>query len=146
MKNLLIALFIAAFGIAHAQSQPFVANSKTFGVPFDLSVTEVKREDRVSTIQVTNFYQRSAPATRWMMCMISALAITRGFDYWTVVYPGPPSDGNMGATGEVIVGFPRSPTEKLSESDPRFASPGALPQVLRVDQGASLCLGYRGGQ
>jgi hypothetical protein len=145
MKRLLFAILLAISSATHAQ-QLFSATSKTFDVPFDISVTEVKRENRASTIQVTNIYRRTAPATRWMMCMINTLAILRGYDFWTVVYPGPPTAETMGAAGEVLVGFPRSQTEKLSDSDPRFASQYALASVVSVAQGASLCLGYRGGQ
>jgi hypothetical protein len=145
MKHLILALFLAASSATHAQ-QLFSATSKTFDVPFDLSVTEVKRENRSSTIQVTNFYRRTAPATRWMMCMINTLAILRGYDFWTVVYPSPPTAETMGAAGEMLVGFSRIQTEKVSDNDPRFASQYAMNSVVSVAQGASLCLGYRSGQ
>lgn len=137
-RNLVAALMVWLSGVACAGT--FQADAKDFNVPFNLSISETGREDRVSILRVEGFYARTAAATRWMMCMVNTLAVLRGYEYWTVVYPEQKSDELV---GDVIVGFPRSMTEKLADSDPRFASKGAIQQVLPIERGIGLCMSYR---
>ena len=77
------ALSLPAFG---AESL-YVARSKDQGTPFDLVLSEVKREASTSILSVPAIHKRTAAGSRWLMCMYNDLAVKRGFRYWTVVYP-----------------------------------------------------------
>jgi hypothetical protein len=108
----LIGLVIASLlGItgslpAHAQNQPsFKAISKAQGAPFDLTATETARLPTKSYLDVPGFHERSAPGTRWLMCVYSALAAERSFTHWFAVYPANNST-------RVVVGFTNSGNAK----------------------------------
>lgn len=71
----------------NAQTNLYEVSSKEQGAPFDLVVTEIKREPYKSYIKIPNFGDRSAQGSRWLMCAYTDLTIKRGFTYWTVMYP-----------------------------------------------------------
>jgi hypothetical protein len=98
----------------------------------DYTASEIKRTDRQSVLRIPGFNTRSAAASRWMMCVCTDLALKRGFKYWTVVYPEPPSE-------DVLVGFPNSPNEKVVETlGPEFGSRNALP-ITSVEKMVWFC-------
>jgi len=89
----------------------------------DYSVTEIRRTDRLSVLRIPGFHKRSAPASRWMMCVYTDLAQKRGFKYWAVVYPDLPNE-------DLIVGFPQSQTEDIARTlGPTFGTKNALPTM-----------------
>lgn len=69
------------------QSALYTVSSKAQGAPFDLVVTETKREPNKSFLPVPGFHKRTAPSARWLTCAYTDLALKRGFSYWVVVYP-----------------------------------------------------------
>ena len=81
-----------------AEPTLYSVSSKAQGAPFDLVVTEVKREPTKSIISVPGFHNRTAPGARWLMCAYTDLAVKRGFSHWVVVYPRPDSE-------VLVVGF-----------------------------------------
>jgi len=74
------------------QSALYTSSSKAQGAPFDLVLTEIKREPNKSFLSVPGFHKRTAPGARWLMCAYTDLAINRGFSHWIVVYPPENSD------------------------------------------------------
>jgi hypothetical protein len=73
---------------------------------FDITVTEIKRERRISVLNIPGFHDRSAAASRWMMCVYTDIAIKRGFDYFVVLYPEPPDEN-------LLIGFSSSEAENI---------------------------------
>lgn len=83
-----ISIALATFSaLALPQVSLYTVSSKAQGAPFDLVVTEVKREPQRSYIRVPGFHNRTAPGARWLMCAYTDLAIKRGFSHWSVMYP-----------------------------------------------------------
>lgn len=107
---------------------------------FDISVTETKRGPRTSVLTVPGFHDRPAAASRWLMCSYTDLAIKRGFAYWAVLYPTPPSE-------ELVLGFPKSEKkDDVTVLGKRFAAEGdEAPIVGSVDRFGRLC-GLKGAQ
>ncbi len=68
--------------------------------------------------------------------MLNTLAIQRGYEFWTVVYPDHPSE-------DLLLGFLEYRQEKLADRDPRFASKQAIPLVVPVERGVQFCKSYR---
>ena len=91
-----------------SQRSLYSVSSKAQGAPFDLVVTEVNRDPFRSYLSVPGFHQRTAPGTRWLMCVYTDLAIQRGFSHWSVVYPAQGSD-------ILVVGFAISDATPLAE-------------------------------
>ncbi len=97
-----IVLILACSAQANAETPLYSISSKTQGAPFDLVVTETKREPNKSYLSVPGFNDRTAPGYRWLMCAYTDLVVKRGFSYWTVVYPPANSD-------VLVVGLSNSP-------------------------------------
>ena len=38
-------------------------------------------------LTVPGFHERTAPASRWLMCAYTELAIQRGFNFWSALMP-----------------------------------------------------------
>jgi hypothetical protein len=115
----------------------FRISSRDSGVfAFDLALEEIKREHRSSLVRASGFHGRPSASTRWMMCMLNTLAIMRGFEFWTVVYPDHPSE-------DLLVGFLEYRQEKLGEKDARFATKQAIPLVVPIERGVQFCKAYR---
>ena len=105
-----------------AQESLLTIRSKDGGADFDLTVTEIKREPRKSFLVVPGFSHRSAAGSRWLMCAYTALAMRRGFSYWSVVYP-------EGSSETLVVGFPETPTEDISKTlGSEFSGPLVTPE------------------
>ena len=93
---LFVAALVAAFSsrsVALAEEDLYSASSPGIGsTPSNFTITEIKREPRISTLKIPGFRDRSAGASRWMMCAYTDLAIKRGFKYWAALYPTDSSD------------------------------------------------------
>ena len=107
MRLITLVLFatvaVAAWTPSFSQLPMYTLSSKAHGAPFDLVVTEIKREETNSQLSVSGFHNRTAPGSRWLMCVYTELAIMRGFKYWSVMYPAEGSE-------TLIVGFSNSAT------------------------------------
>jgi len=135
-----IALAIAGFGVSAQTTAPRSTGAALFQITpldtgrfdLDLAIDELRREPRVSVLRVRGFHARTEVGTRWLMCMFNTLAILRGFEYWTAVYP-------EGTDETVLIGFPNGPRDLMAETDPRFASPRAIGVVAPIERGVRLC-------
>ena len=105
-----VAILITAVIACSAQAEPslYTASSKAQGAPFDLVVTEIKREPYKSYLSVPGFHKRTAPGARWLMCVYTDLAIKRGFSHWFVTYP--PNDSDV-----LVVGLTNLPNATANE-------------------------------
>ncbi|WP_215395509.1 hypothetical protein [Rheinheimera oceanensis] len=134
MKTILLTLLLtsAVFTANINASELFTMSSKERGITaFDYVVTEVARENGYSTLNIPGFQQRSAPASRWMMCVYTELAIERKSTLWAAIY-----NDNTGDTVTVV--FPQSD----SLDDPAFANVdalGAAPQIMSVINFIKFC-------
>ncbi len=133
MKNrYLVGLFLSAFSFASVAEELYVVSSREMGISqFDFTVTEIKRGTRTSLLSIPSFHERSAAASRWMMCAYTDLAVKRGFEYWASIYP---DSGNE----EVLLLFP----ETESSSDAVFEQENIAQddrQVSRVAVFARFC-------
>ena len=111
--HLLSARLFLASALLLAQpvfGQPslYTVSSKAQGAPFDLVVTETKREPSKSFLSVPGFHKRTAPGSRWLMCVYTDLAVRRGFSHWIVVYP--PENSEV-----LAVGFSNLPNTSVKE-------------------------------
>ncbi|MGY0505395.1 hypothetical protein [Luteimonas sp. e5] len=107
---ILISIILLAQATAAARAGDlFVANSKEQGADFDLTATEVERLPTKSYLSIPNFHERTAPGSRWLMCVYTELAMERGFEYWFVQYP-------RGEDTRVIVGFADSNATTADEA------------------------------
>lgn len=99
-----------------AEESPHSVSSRSMGIiQFDFTISEIKREPRISILKIPGFHERSAGASRWMMCAYTDLAVKRGFKFWAALYPDNSSD-------EVQLGFPDSANEELAKTlGPKFA-------------------------
>lgn len=98
----------------------------------DLEIVEVRREPRVSVLRVRGLHARSTAGSRWLMCMFNTIAVLRGFDHWTAVYPEAPSE-------DVLLGFPSGPSDRMAAIDPRFGTRWALGVTAPIERGIRLC-------
>lgn len=134
MKTILLTLLLtsAVFTANINAGELFTMSSKERGITaFDYVVTEVARENGYSTLNIPGFQQRSAPASRWMMCVYTELAIERKSTLWAAIYND--NTGDM-----VTVVFPQSD----SLDDPAFANVdalGAAPQIMSVINFIKFC-------
>jgi hypothetical protein len=121
--GIIIVLSIGvAVGVSAQELYKITAKEMGF-LSLDYTVTEIKRTDRSSVLRIPGFHKRSAAASRWMMCVYTDLAQKRGFQYWAVVYPEPPSE-------DLIVGFPHSQNEDIAHTlGPDFGTSNALPTM-----------------
>lgn len=109
MRNHLFILITATLASsASAQSTLYSTSSKTQGAPFDLVVTEIKRESNKSYLSVPGFNSRTSASSRWLMCAYTDLAIKRGFSYWFVSYPA-------GKSEVLVVGLTNSKSASAKE-------------------------------
>ena len=104
------AFLIAATVACSVKAAPslYSVSSKAQGAPFDLVVTEVKREPNKSYLSVPGFHNRTAPGARWLMCAYTDLAVKRGFSHWFVSYP--PDNSEV-----LVVGLTNSPSASAKE-------------------------------
>lgn len=116
MKNKnFIAILLLMTALTHVSTALageglYSVSSREMGITqFEFTVTEIKREPRISTLKIPGFQDRSAAASRWMMCAYTDLAIKRGFKFWAALYPQDSSD-------EIHLGFPNSENEDLTKT------------------------------
>lgn len=104
------AFLITAALACSAKAEPtlYSVSSRSQGAPFDLVVTEIKREPNKSYLSVPGFHNRTAPGARWLMCAYTDLAVKRGFSYWFVSYP--PDNSEV-----LVVGLTNSPSASAKE-------------------------------
>jgi hypothetical protein len=116
----------------------YSVRSKDQGAPFDLVVTETKREPSKSFLSIPGFHKRSAAGSRWLMCAYTDLAIQRGFKYWIVIYPEEPNE-------TLIVGFPQSANEDITKTlGSEFSAGKVMPDTpASVDIMATRLCGMR---
>ncbi len=119
--------------VANAEEPSYRVRSRDMGIEaFDLTVTETKRTDRTSVLNVPGFHSRTAPASRWLMCVYTHLALKRGFDWWAVVYPEAPSE-------DLVVGFPNAKSDNLVQTlGAEFGGTNVLP-ATPVEKFAVFC-------
>jgi hypothetical protein len=88
-----------------ADEKPYRINSKDVGWDkIDLTILEVRRDDRVSSLRIPHYEKRSSAESRFAMCAFTDIAMQRGFEVWIV------SGGNI-ADDIVRVGFLKSDSE-----------------------------------
>lgn len=109
MRYCFFILITAAIACsARAEPTLYSVSSKAQGAPFDLVVTEIKREPNKSYLSVPGFHNRTAPGARWLMCAYTDLAVKRGFSHWFVSYP--PANSEV-----LVVGLTNSPRASAKE-------------------------------
>ena len=125
---------VAPWTASIAQVPMYSLSSKAHGAPFDLVVTEIKREETNSQLSVSGFHNRTAPGARWLMCVYAELVIMRGFKYWSVMYPDEGSE-------TLIVGFSNSATTSPKEViGPQFAKERVVgDQMMPVEKFVTFC-------
>ncbi|GAB3024247.1 hypothetical protein [Bowmanella dokdonensis] len=110
----------------------FSVSSKNKGISeFDYIVTEVKREKGYSVLSIPKFQERSAAASRWMMCAYNELAMLRNANMWAAIYTDDSGD-------KVTVVFPDS----NSISDPAFDNVDLLdtqPRIMPTEALKAFC-------
>ncbi|WP_032095401.1 MULTISPECIES: hypothetical protein [unclassified Alteromonas] len=89
MKRIFLTSFITLafmhFNL-HGETLFSVSSKDRDITAFDFVVTEVERNEAVSVLNIPNFQERSASASRWMMCVYTELALERGAEYWSSIY------------------------------------------------------------
>ena len=129
---LLLTIALTHVSMALAEERLYSVSSREMGITqFDFTVTEIKREPRISKLKIPGFQDRSAAASRWMMCAYTDLAIKRVFKFWAALYPQDSSD-------EIQLGFPNSENEDLTKTlGPKFTKESAV--VSSVATFARMC-------
>ena len=139
MKKNLILIVIASLGIscAHAESIEFSAKETGF-LNLDYSAKELSYTDKISVLNIPGFNNRSAEASRWMMCVYTNIALMRHQKYWIAAYPTDASDN-------VSIGFPESENpEDSGKLGKEFIGDHAL-KIMPVDKMLMFCVkaGYK---
>ncbi|PCH94266.1 MAG: hypothetical protein COB83_12020 [Gammaproteobacteria bacterium] len=102
MKIIFIGVMLLVTGFASNAEDLLTISSKDKGISaFDFEVKEVTRNNNSSILKIVNFQDRSAAASRWMMCAYTEIAQKRGFSFCAALYDDHSGD-------EVIVVFPSS--------------------------------------
>lgn len=102
---LIISLILFSHNIVARAGELYSVSSKEMGITsFDYTVSEFERGPNYSKIIIENFSNRSAAASRWMMCAFTDLTIKRGFGIWAVYYPDKIKD-------ELLVVFPSTESQ-----------------------------------
>jgi hypothetical protein len=110
MKNMKIGILLLVISLSASAGELLTISSKAKGISaFEFEVKEVARKSNSSELLIANFQNRSAAASRWMMCAYTEIAIKRGFSFWAALYDDHSGD-------KVVVVFPSS--ESLD--DPAF--------------------------
>lgn len=137
LKTLIAVL--AVMGIispAFSKDACYRANLTEQGIKeFNLTLSHINRGNRLVMLRAQGFHNRSAAASRWLMCAYTAMAIDRGFKYWVVAYPQEPNE-------VLVVGFPATLTEDVTKTlDPIFSVDAIGP--VSVDTLIPLCKRYQ---
>lgn len=125
MKIIFIGVMLLATSFSSNAEELLTISSKDRGISaFDFEVKEVNRNNNSSILRIINFQDRSAAASRWMMCAYSEIAQKRGFSFWSALYDDHSGD-------EVIIVF----TSSKSLEDPAFKEVNIKdfkPQIMPV--------------
>jgi hypothetical protein len=81
-----LALFVSGCS-QESDGALYHASAREKGMPFDMTVSELRRTATKSYLEIPGFNDRTAQQARWSMCAFTDLAMKRGFNFWTVVYP-----------------------------------------------------------
>lgn len=110
---------------AGAGDELYRVNSRDVGWNgIDLTITETRREGRISHVSVPHYSNRTSVESRFAMCAYTDMAIQRKFAAWAVSE----TDGD-----EVLVGFLVSEDEDVATAlGPRFTEPHVLKASVRV--------------
>lgn len=134
MKSIFLTVFLSIFTITLSvrAEELFSVSSAERGISaFDYKVTEIKRTEDYSVLEIPGFQNRTANASRWMMCMYTELAFSRNKEMWSAIY----TDNS----GELItIVFPQS----TSLNDPAFDKVdllGTQPQIVPVNTFKKFC-------
>jgi hypothetical protein len=123
-------LFLSSYGVAEDSLFSASLNRTNSGLP-DFMIKEIKREQRISTLRIPGFSNRSSSESRWTMCAFTDLAIKRGFRYWAALYPRDSSD-------IIQLGFLNSKDEEIKTVlGSQFAGDGVI--VSAVGDFAAFC-------
>lgn len=137
--HILSARFLAACALlfmqsAFAEPDMYAASSKAQGAPFDLVVTEIKREPNKSFLSVSGFHSRTRPGNRWLMCAYTDLVFKRGFSHWALVYPAENSE-------VVVIGLSNTPNisvkDLLGDDFDKERVPSKI--IMQAEKFSSLC-------
>ena len=137
--HILPSRFLAACALLFAQTafgEPalYTASSKAHGAPFDLVVTEIKREANKSYLSIPGFHSRTRPGTRWLMCAYTDLVYKRGFSHWAMVYPSENSE-------VVVIGLSNTPNisvkELLGDDFDKDRVPSKI--IMQAEKFSTLC-------
>ena len=134
MKTIFLTVFLFIFATAHSvcAEELFSVSSADRGISaFDFKVIEVKRAEGFSVLEIPGFQDRTASASRWMMCMYTELAVLRNKEMWASIYTDNSGD-------DVTIVFPQS----TSLNDPAFDNVdllGTEPQIVPVELFKKFC-------
>jgi hypothetical protein len=106
----LVAIGASAIAIfAFAGENLYRVNSKDVGYgSIDLTISEVKRDGRVSVLHIPHYETRSSVESRFAMCAFTDIAIQRGFEAWVV--------SNKRADDDLVrVGFLKSEADDVAK-------------------------------
>lgn len=139
-RSLFTLCLLSTAVLAQAQAQEHVFVAKDTGFPSSAYVvTEIAHTPTTVSVSIPGFEKRSAPESRWMMCVYTNLAMIYHHPYWATVYP---QDGG----DTVLVGFPAADTEESRQAlGPEFLGPHALKNVVGIDLMMIFCakIGYK---
>jgi hypothetical protein len=95
--------------VALADEAPYRVNSKDAGWDtIDLTISEIRRDGRISVLRIPHYSKRSAVESRFVMCAFTDIAIQRGFEAWVI------SDASV--TDDLVrVGFLKSNREDVTK-------------------------------
>ena len=100
----------AVSAVAAAGEHLYRVNSKEVGwTAIDLTISEVRRNGRISELRIPHHEERSAMEARFAMCAFTDIAIQRGFETWIV------SDGSIARADLVRVGFLKKSDEDVQK-------------------------------
>lgn len=104
MKKVLLTTLIL-FSISTTSAfaeEAFSVSSRDRGITaFDYVVTEVEQREGISVLDIPKFQERSAQASRWMMCVYTELAMSKNAKYRSSIYTDNSGD-------KVTIVFPQS--------------------------------------
>ena len=104
----IVSIALTIYSVSALPQTPlYTVSSKAQGAPFDLVVTEIKRDAQRSYLRVPGFHNRTAPGARWLMCAYTDLAIKRGFSHWSVMYPEESNDVLVVAFSNSLSALPK---------------------------------------
>ena len=105
----LVAIAALSALAALADETPYRVNSKDVGWnTIDLTISEVRRDGRISVLRIPHYDERSAIESRFATCVFADIAIQRGFEVWIV------SDASI-IDDLVRVGFLKSNGEDVTK-------------------------------